>query len=296
MNGAPREKREVILVLSLAGACAGLLAGIVVWGWDYYTQSPSQRPSHVLHGLLRPSGRLGLILALVGTCLLVANLGYSIRKRLIHVQGLGSLRAWMAFHVWTGLVGGELILVHSAFRPQSALATLAVVALLITVLTGVIGRYIYAHVPRSLEGRELGLEEVRSRLEICRRRLADLGVDTDQLHIEGRPQARDHRTGILGNLLALITGDRQCHRDYLRIRREVLSSDRLAQEAGEILPLILTFCRQWQWFVRYHELRRLTASWRFLHVWFAVVMLMAASFHIVLAVRFGGLWILGGRP
>ena len=287
---------KVILTLGLAGVSTGLLAGIIVWGWGYYTQSPSLRPSHALHGLLRPSGRLGLTVALVGTCLLVLNLGYSVRKRLIHIQWLGSLRAWMAFHVWTGLMGGGLIWVHSAFLPRVALGTLAWVTLLITVMTGVIGRYIYARVPRSLEGRELGFEEVRGRLEICRRHLADLGVDADQLHIKGRPRARDHRTGVLGNLLSLITGDRQYHRDYLRIRREILSSDRLAREAGEILPLIQTFCRQWQWFVRYHELRGLIASWRFLHLWFAIVLLMAASFHIFLAMRYGDLWIMGGRP
>ena len=32
-------------------------------------------------------------------------------------------------------------------------------------------------------------------------------------------------------------------------------------------------------------------SWRFLHRWFAILMLIAAGFHIWVAVRLGHLWI-----
>jgi len=41
--------------------------------------------------------------------------------------------------------------------------------------------------------------------------------------------------------------------------------------------------------------KRLLQTWRFLHRWLAILLLAALLLHIVVAVRFGDLWILGGR-
>ena len=44
------------------------------------------------------------------------------------------------------------------------------------------------------------------------------------------------------------------------------------------------------------SVKRLLQTWRFLHRWLAILLLMALILHIVVSVRFGDLWILGGRP
>jgi cytochrome b561 len=50
------------------------------------------------------------------------------------------------------------------------------------------------------------------------------------------------------------------------------------------------------WLDRHRELRSLMASWRFLHRWLALLMLAVILCHIVVAFKFGDLWILrGGR-
>jgi len=41
--------------------------------------------------------------------------------------------------------------------------------------------------------------------------------------------------------------------------------------------------------------KRLLQTWRFLHRWLAILLLVALLLHIIVAVRFGDLWILGGR-
>jgi hypothetical protein len=289
------QRWRTALSLGLAGASMGLLAGLLAWGWDYYGQPLSLRPLSPYHDVLRPSGRLGLSLAVAGTCLLVLNLGYLVRKEFIRAEWLGSVRVWLAFHVWTGVAGGGMIAAHSAFRPSSALGVIAGAALLMTILTGLVGRYLYIRSPRSPDGRELELDDLERQLDGLSRRLVELGLDADQLHPEPEPGPREYRMGILWNLVALVTGDCRWRRDYRSIQRQVLASPRLAPAAGQILPLLKVLCRQWQWLERYQQMRRLTASWRFLHLWFAVVMLMVAFFHIFVAVRFGDLWI-GGTP
>ena len=274
----------------------GLAAAVVVWGWDYYRLPPIERPFHAYHELLRPSGRAGLIFGAFATVLFVLNLGYLIRKRLINIRWLGSLRTWMSFHVVTGLIGGTLILLHAAFAPSSALGILALVALAITLVSGVVGRYIYAKVPRSLEGRELELEQVRERLHACRHELEDIGVSEEWLRPRSQPPESDHHKGLLARLRTVLGGDRQSRRDYRQLRRNILGSMDLSASAGHILPLARTYCRHQQWLIRYHELRHLLASWRFFHRWLAIVMLAVVAFHIGLAVRFGDMWIMGGTP
>ncbi len=290
--------RFVRLSLSVAAGllAIGLATAVAVLGHDYYRLPPAERPFHVYHDLLRPSGHLGLLCGAFATALFVLNLGYLIRKRLINVRGLGALRTWMSFHVVTGIVGAAVITLHVAFAPTSALGVLALVALAITVASGVIGRYLYAKVPRSLEGRELEIEQVRERLHAYRHRLEEAGVSTEWLRPLMLPEGKDRPRGTLARFAALFGGDRQSRRDYRRLRRAVLAEPQLRASAGRILPLGRAFCRHQHWLIRYHELRNLLAAWRFFHRWLAIVMLMVVACHIGLAVRFGDLWILGGAP
>ncbi len=286
--------------LSLAMA-AGLLAiglatVVAVLGREYYSLPWAERPFHIYHDLLRPSGRAGLTFGVFATALFVLNLGYLVRKRLINVRWLGPLRTWMSFHVMTGIVGGVLIPLHAALAPSSALGVLALVALAITVASGVIGRYLYAKVPRSLEGRELEIEQVRERLRADRHQLEDIGVSTEWLYPPAQPEGYDRSRSMPARFLAVISGDRRSRRDYRRLRRAILASPELRASARHILPLARAFCRHQHWLARYHELRNLLASWRFLHRWLAIVMLAVVAFHIGLALRFGDLWIMGGTP
>jgi hypothetical protein len=282
----------------------GLAAVVTAWGWDYYSLPPAERPSHAYHDLLHPSGRAGLIFAAYATALFVLNLGYLIRKRLINARSaaarlgpwLGSLRVWMSLHAITGIVGGAVIVLHTAFAPSSALGILALVALAITVVSGIIGRYFYAKVPRSLEGRELELEQVRERLHAYRHQLEDIGVSADWLYPPAPLEGKDHSKSMAARFLAVLSGDRQSRRDYRRLRRAILAAPELHASARHILPLVRAFCRYQHWLIRCHELRHLLASWRFFHRWLAIVMLVVVAFHVGLALRFGHLWMMGGTP
>jgi len=282
--------------LAVGLLATGSVAAVAIWGQDYYRLAPGERPFHVYHDLLRPSGHAGLAFGTVATALFVLNLGYLVRKRLINIRWLGPLRFWMSCHVVTGIAGGALILLHAAFAPSSALGILALVALAVTIGSGVVGRYIYAKVPRSLEGRELELGQVRERLHACRHQLEDIGVSADWLRPQVQPEGHDHPRSIPERFVAVLGGDRQSRQDYRRLRRAILTSPDLHASASHILPLARTFCRHQHWLIRYHELRSLLASWRFFHRWLAIVMLAVVAFHIALAIRFGDLWVMGGTP
>jgi dihydropyrimidine dehydrogenase (NAD+) subunit PreT len=265
------------LLLAVAGVLA--LAGFTALHRGYYALPDGERPAHDEHARLRSSGPVGLTAGLVGTGAFLLNLSYLVRKRFARARWLGSLRAWMGFHVATGLLGASLILLHAAYLPKSALGILASAALAVVVATGLIGRYLYGLVPRSLSGRELEREELRRRLDENRARLLSAGFDPALLE---RPVIDPGiaRRGVVARVARVVAGDRDIRRAARRMRKH-LRNDAL-------LPVIRRYARDEQWLARYAEARALLGAWRFLHLWLAVAMLSIVGFHIFVAIRFGG--------
>lgn len=279
--------------LFVAGfVCLGTVLLFVLSHWGYYQLPIEVRIFHPQNADLRSSGHMGLRFGIVGLLLMILNLGYLARKNLEFLSRWGALRSWMAFHVFTGLVGPALILLHSSFLLRSALGTLSFIAMWVVVVAGLLGRFIYARVPRSLEGRELELQEVRRRLQRYFQELEKLGIGASLLQSskDGIPEGPSG--GVLSALQCIFTPNRQMRREYYELRKAVLSSESLRASAHQILPLASRVYRERQWLKRYAELRSLMGAWRFLHRWLAIVMLLVVAFHVVMAVKFGNLWIL----
>jgi len=279
------------LLLGVAALTTFML--YLTWNWGYYGLPPDERLFDARHHELRSSGSKGLSYGVVGTGMIVLSLGYLLRKRLGDSPWLGSLRSWMRLHVLTGLVGPALILLHTTLVSTSALGGLAATALLIVVATGIVGRYIYTHVPRSYRGRELELEEVRQRLARDKQKLQALGVDPVELGIEEDTLPSSREGGaVLPALIHLVTGDWKRRRCLRLLEHHHQRESRPAPEQAAVLGLLRRLCRERQWLVRYHEVRGLMRSWRFLHRWLAIVLFLAVTLHILLAVWFGDLWTL----
>ncbi len=92
-------------------------------------------------------GILGFILMLATETL------YSLRKRSRSARW-GKMSAWLQFHIFTGLVGPYMVLLHSAWK-FNGLAGMVMLLTVVIVVSGFVGRYIYTAVPRSLDGAEL---------------------------------------------------------------------------------------------------------------------------------------------
>jgi len=287
------QHRRINVALLLGFVLAVGFAAYLVMHWSYYRLPRTERLLDSRHAVLRSSGSSGLVFGVAGTVAMLLNLTYLVRKRLSAIAWLGSLRSWMRFHVLTGLLGPALVLLHSAFAPSSALGGLALTAMIIVVMTGLLGRYIYTHVPRSYRGRELELSEVRRRLVEYREALETLGVESAGLKLDSGPSGPESEvgTGLFAALRSLLAGDREARRQFRQLQVRLVSPHVDQAQAREILALLRQLCRERQWLLRYHELRGLMGSWRFFHRWLAVVMFLVVGFHIILALRFGDLWL-----
>jgi len=102
-----------------------------------------------------PAGAFfGHMLGILGFILmLLTEILYSIRKRSSSARW-GSMAAWLQFHIFTGLVGPYMVLLHTSWK-FNGLAGATTLLTIIIVISGFIGRYIYTQIPRTLEGVEI---------------------------------------------------------------------------------------------------------------------------------------------
>jgi len=71
---------------------------------------------------------------------------------------------WLQFHIITGLVGPFLILLHSSWQ-YNGLAGILTILMLVVVISGFFGRYIYTAIPRTADGVELADWELEEKIQ-----------------------------------------------------------------------------------------------------------------------------------
>lgn len=137
-----RSNKELWLALLAIAVITAIYAFVVNW----YRAIPA---AGSLFGHL--IGVVGFLLMLCTETL------YSYRKRSRKARW-GSMATWLQFHVFTGLVGPYLVLLHTSWK-FSGLAGATTLLTVLIVVSGFIGRYIYTRIPRTLDGTEIATPE-----------------------------------------------------------------------------------------------------------------------------------------
>src|SRR5579871_576867 len=214
------------------------IAALSIYGFSYYRLSLEERPQSPVHGLLRPSGTIGLKLGMIGLALYGILFLYPIRKRVKWLGKIGKTRHWLDFHVLVGITAPILITFHASFK-LSGIAGVAYWIMIAVALSGFIGRYIYAQIPRRLNACELGMTEPESQAVEFRRQLERQNLfSVDELGPVLRVPSREEvRVMTLGTLLWTILR-MDLARPFLvsRLRRRVLPAWGLVTTLGGLLP------------------------------------------------------------
>jgi len=112
------------------------------------------------HGM----GILGFVLMLMTETL------YSLRKRSRSVKW-GKMSLWLQFHIFTGLVGPYMVLLHTSWK-FNGIAGATTLLTIIIVFSGFIGRYIFTRIPRTVDGMEIEGTLSQEALKQARRMMA----------------------------------------------------------------------------------------------------------------------------
>ena len=291
---APLADRGTGLAIALLIALALALTtqGWTLYHGDYYRLALEHRPDSSLHEILRPSGPFGLSMGVAAVVAIVANLAYLLRRSMRFPLRCGSLQVWMTSHVATGIFALLLALVHSAMAPGNTVGGHALLGLVVLVITGAIGRYFYAFVPRAANGRELALDEIHGRL-------ATLSSEWDHAHREFGHEVRteiarlvtsDHWNGsFLRRLTSLVGSQTGLYRRLSELRERGRARDIPADQLEEVLELARRAHRAALMTAHYEDVRGLIASWRYFHRWLALLMVLLVVRHVVVALRYSTL-------
>jgi TRAP-type C4-dicarboxylate transport system permease small subunit len=292
--------KHAMLVLIAAAAAVLLVAALAVYGWDYYTLPLEMRPFSPKHELLRPSGVIGLNLGVFGVVLFVIIFLYALRKAIPWLGRIGTAKHWMDFHVVAGVAAPIVIAFHASFKFNN-IAGAAFWVMLAVALSGIVGRYLYAQIPRSLNASKVSYRELRA-LEA---QLADalrshplyssdiidrLFNLPDDEHIRSVSTAR-----IFGEMLFLDLS-RPWHVAALRrkgmsLRARVFSVGGLlparSLEVEEIVGLVRRKALLTKRMVFLDRAQRIFHLWHVVHRPFSYAFVVLALIHIVNAVRLG---------
>lgn len=285
-SDAPRT--SLLWALGVGLLLAALTLGFVLWHSEYYFQSSALRAADPMHATLRPDRSLGLWFGLLASGAVLINLTYLLRRQQLWGVRFGKLATWMNVHVATGVIAVLLVMLHAALSPRATPGGYAFWGLFALLATGVIGRWFYAWLPRSANGRERKLDELRQELAQMRMLPAQgefaLAARSETMALIERRQW--HSTWC-GRTLALLGLQWDLWHTRKRIRGLARHHDADVAELARELHGARVAHGTAIAVAHLEDLRALLGTWRWLHRWLALLMVMLVIVHVVVAALHG---------
>jgi hypothetical protein len=251
-------------------------------GFGYYQTILEERFFHEGHNILKPSGPLGHGLGIFGSLFMIVGVfSYMARKRYRFLSRLGLLKHWLEFHIFLCTLGPILVLFHTSFK-FGGIVAISFWSMVAVFLSGIIGRFIYIQIPRTIEGRELSLNEIKSMK-------SDVGA-----LIKGTLDLDDEIYSTITEATRIGTGDVQTgkKRKSLGQIRALLKKHNVDHTSSKrILKLVKNEISLNRRISRLNTMQNLFKYWHVAHLPFALVMLVIMVIHIVVTIVFGYRWI-----
>ena len=267
---------------------------LAIYGFDYYTTPLQERFFNPNHNLLKPSGALGHGLGIIGTLMMIVGVSvYMIRKRYRRFFNIGYLKHWLEFHIFLCSVGPVLVLYHTAFK-FGGIVSVSFWSMVLVVLSGVVGRFIYLQIPRTIHGQEISINELNSIKEKLAIKIRSvLSEDSSTLSEFEKISSADRYKSF-----KLLTAAGFFVRDYFDIKRvmkllrmrikllgigksekdELIRAARSEIVIARRIALLRTSQKLFQW-------------WHIFHLPFAITMFVIMVIHVTVTIIFGYKWI-----
>jgi len=274
------------------GISVTILLGIN--GYQYYTTPLEERFFSPDHVMLKPSGAWGHGFGIIGTLMMIVGVGvYMIRKRYRKFFNLGYLKHWLEFHIFLCSVGPVLVLYHTAFK-FGGIVSVSFWSMVLVVLSGVVGRFIYLQIPRTIQGQELSINELNSMKESLALKIRKvLSEDSSTLYkLESIASTDRYKSLRLTAATGLFFKDYFTTIQLLRIfrkkmkflglnkseREELIDAAKNEIDIARRIAFLRTSQKLFHW-------------WHIFHLPFAISMFVIMIVHVIVTIVFGYKWI-----
>src|SRR6185369_9677764 len=140
------------------------VAALTIYGWSYYLLPFPDRPFSEQYAWMKPSGSFSHGLGIFGSLMIFLGVtGYSSRKRLRWLSSTGRLSNWLDIHIFLCLMGPVLVIYHTTFK-IGGVAAITFWTMISVASSGIIGRFLYARIPRNVHGIHLSHDELSGQI------------------------------------------------------------------------------------------------------------------------------------
>ena len=272
----------VLSAIAIAAVTVWVLAGL--GGWEYYTTPMRVRGYAPPHRVLKPSGAIAHPLGVAGLLMMVVPVLYGVRKRWAPLARLGSMRGWLEFHIFCGIVGPVLVTFHTSFK-FNGIISVAYWSMIAVMASGFVGRYLFVRIPKSIRGAELTRDEILARADALQHELdaADIAATVVARVHEVERELEPVAVGSVVGPAAVRLRLRRLHRELRRAGVERALAGGVTASMGERLLLLRKLAHL-------NRTKRLFAMWHVFHQPLVYVMFAIAALHIGVAVYLGYAW------
>jgi hypothetical protein len=268
------------------------LAALVYYGNSYYQTGIEERFFHENHITLKPSGAIGHGLGIVGTLLMIIGVFfYMARKRIRMFSRIGVLKYWLEFHIFLCTLGPVMVLFHTAFK-FGGIVSISFWSMVAVFLSGVIGRFIYIQIPRSIEGRELSLSEIRDMKTDLRSLLPSMITisEEDFQYIENATKKKiESKSGTV--VSRFFKKNREENRMLRQIKAILVKNKLTRQQRADLMKMVQNEISLNHRIDRLQLMQNLFKYWHVAHLPFALIMLIIMIIHVAVTLTFGFKWI-----
>lgn len=261
----------------------GITYYIASTGYSYYSLPIEERFYHDKYDWFKPSGIMGQGLGVVGTIMITFGVAiYIARKRYGVLSNWIRLKYLLEFHIFLCTLGPILILFHTTFK-FGGIVAIAFWSMVAVVLSGVIGRFIYIQIPRSIEGNELSIQDIHTKRKefedditnnsSIERETADLILKSDRGNNWGLKTYFQNRSKIK------------------KIKRKLNKSSLSRKEIKSVIDSVREELSIASKIGRLEQMQKLFKYWHVVHMPFAIIMVIIVLIHVGVTIALGYKWI-----
>ena len=160
------------------------------------------------------------------------------------------------------------------------------------VLSGIIGRFIYIQIPRTIQGRELSLVEIKSMKDDMNHNLrVKYGLE-DAVYEQLMAATQHHSEIRRAGLINLATGGIKYNNEVKnQINRILKATNLTVKEKKAVIRVVKHEMTMNARISRLHTMQMLFKYWHVAHLPFALIMLVIMVIHVAITIAFGYKWI-----
>lgn len=237
---------------------------------------------------------VGLMYGVVGLAAILLLMYYGIRKR-IYRKTIGTLKGWLSFHIYIGLLTMLIVPMHAGFRFGINVHTLAFVLMAVVVISGIFGAYFYINFPVRFTryGSELLYDEFDEEINklINQMRVLAKGKSKNFVQKCEGAVAYGLPKGHKGWRLVFGSGKNSpSESEYLKQVREDLDiiPDSEREDYQRLAVLSLQKMDLQNRFVSQMRIKNILDAWLYIHLPVSFVMLVALAVHIISEIYYNG--------